>query len=120
MLAPASSAYHIAQLIKPHLEPGIPLYSVHNYEQTLPFYIKRPVTLVEYTDELAFGLEQEPNLWIPDIPGFVKAWNSDSRALALIQPSTYAKLEKEGLSMQVIARNVRYVVVRKPVKSLAP
>lgn len=120
VLAPASSAYAIAQQIKPHLEPGIPVYSVHNYEQTLPFYIKRPVTLVAYTDELAFGLEQEPKLWIPDIPAFVKAWNSDKQALALIYPPTYANLEKDGLPMQVIARNVRYVVVRKPVKSLAP
>lgn len=114
VLAPASSAYNMAQLIKPYLEPGIPFYSVHNYEQTLPFYIKRPVTLVQYADEMAFGLQQEPRLWIPDMPGFVKAWNSHSRALAIIEPATYAKLEKDGLSMQIIGKNVRYVVVKKP------
>ena len=114
VLAPASSAHDIAQQIKPHLAPGMPFYSVHNYEQTLPFYIKRPVTLVAYTDELAFGLEQEPALWLPDIPRFVAAWNNHRRALAIIAPATYAKLESEGLPMQVIARNVRYVVVKKP------
>ena len=114
VLAPASSAYNMAQLIMPHLEPGIPFYSVHNYEQTLPFYIKRPVTLVQYADEMAFGLQQEPALWIPDIPGFVKAWNSHSRALAIIEPTTYAKLENEGLRMQIIGKNIRYVVVKKP------
>lgn len=114
VLAPASSAHDIAQLIKPHLEPGIPFYSVHNYEQTLPFYIKRPMTLVAYTDELAFGLEQEPRLWLPDIPRFVKVWHGHARALAIIAPETYAKLEKEGLPMQVIAKHVRYVVVKKP------
>ena len=120
VLAPASSAHDIAQQIKPHLEPGIPFYSVHNYEQTLAFYIKRPVTLVAYTDELAFGLELEPRLWLPDIPQFVKAWQGHARALAIIAPETYAKLEKEGLPMQVIATHVRYVVVKKPVKALAP
>ncbi len=114
VLSPAYSAYNLAQQIKPHLEAGIPFYSVHNYEQTLPFYIKRPVTLVEYADEMAFGLEQEPALWLPDIPGFVKAWNSHSRALAIIEPATYAKLEKDGLQMQVIGRNIRHVVVKKP------
>ncbi len=114
VLAPASSAHDIAQQIKPHLEPGMPLYSVHNYEQTLPFYLKRPMTLVQYTDELAFGLEQEPALWLPDIPRFVAAWNSHSRALAVIEPATYAKLESAGLPMQVIGKNVRYVVVKKP------
>ena len=114
VLSPAYSAYNLAQQIKPHLEAGIPFYSVHNYEQTLPFYIKRSVTLVEYADEMAFGLEQEPALWLPDIPGFVKAWNSHSRALAIIEPATYAKLEKDGLPMQVIAKNIRHVVVKKP------
>jgi 4-amino-4-deoxy-L-arabinose transferase-like glycosyltransferase len=120
VLAPASSAHDIAQQIKPHLEPGIPFYSVHNYEQTLPFYIKRPVTLVAYADELAFGLKQEPALWLPDIPAFVKAWHGHARALAIIEPSTYAKLEKEGLPMQVIATHVRYAVVKKPVRGLSP
>ena len=114
VLAPASSAHDIAQQIKPHLEPGLPLYSVHNYEQTLPFYIKRPMTLVQYADELAFGLKQEPALWLPDIPRFVTAWNSHPRALAVIEPATYAKLKSEGLPMQVIGKNVRYVVVKKP------
>jgi hypothetical protein len=112
--------HDIAQQIKPHLEPGIPFYSVHNYEQTLPFYIKRPVTLVAYADELAFGLKQEPALWLPDIPAFVKAWHGHARALAIIEPSTYAKLEKEGLPMQVIATHVRYAVVKKPVRGLSP
>ena len=114
VLAPASSAYNIAQQIKPYLEPGMPIYSVHNYEQTLPFYIQRPVTLVEYADELAFGLEQEPALWLPTMTSFVTAWQGHSRALALIEPATYANLEKTGLPMQVIAKNVRYVVVKKP------
>jgi 4-amino-4-deoxy-L-arabinose transferase-like glycosyltransferase len=114
VLAPAYSAHDIAYHIKPHLEPGIPFYSVHNYEQTLPFYIKRPVTLVEYSDEMAYGLEQEPHLGLRDVPSFVKAWNGHNRALAIIEPVTYAKLKKEGLPMQLIAINIRYAVVKKP------
>ena len=114
VLAPAYSAHDIAWHIKPHLEPGIPFYSVHNYEQTLPFYIKRPVTLVEYADEMAYGLQQEPALGLPDVASFVKAWESHSRALAIIEPTTYAKLKKEGLPMQLIAINSRYAVVKKP------
>ncbi len=114
VLSPAYSAHDIAQQIKAHLEPGLPFYSVHNYEQTLPFYIKRPVTLVEYADEMEYGLKQEPHLWLPDVPSFVKAWHSDRRALAIIEPGTYAKLQKDGLPMQLIAKNIRYAVVKKP------
>ncbi len=55
-LSPAHSTYHLAQELKPYLKPDAPIYSVRTYEQTLPFYIKRTVTLVDYQDEMAYGL----------------------------------------------------------------
>ena len=61
-LAPVHSAEGLARQIRPHLEreaSSIPFYSVHMYEQTLDFYIKRTVTPVEFADELGFGLKQE-------------------------------------------------------------
>jgi 4-amino-4-deoxy-L-arabinose transferase-like glycosyltransferase len=113
-LAPSYSAYGLAQQIRPHLHKDVPFYSVHNYDQTLAFYIKRPLTLVEFSDEMAYGLQQEPDLWLPDLPSFVSAWNSHSRALAIMEPATYAKLESSGLPMQIIGRDIRRIVVRKP------
>ena len=114
VLSPSYSAYGLAQQIKPYLENDVPFYSVHNYDQTLAFYIKRPVTLVEYADEMAYGLQQEPYLWLPDLPAFVKAWNSHSRALAIMESATYAKLESGGLPMQIIGQDIRRMVVKKP------
>jgi 4-amino-4-deoxy-L-arabinose transferase-like glycosyltransferase len=110
-LAPASSAYYLAQRIKPYLKPGIPFYSVGTYEQTLPFYIKRPVTLVAFRDELSFGLDQEPRLWVPDIETFARRWLNEDDALAIMAPDTYEQLRKSGLPMQEIARDTRRVVV---------
>ena len=69
---------------------------------------------MEYADEMAYGLQQEPYLWLPDLPGFVKAWNSHSRALAIMEPATYAKLESGGLPMQIIGQDIRRMVVKKP------
>ena len=113
-MSPSYSAYSLARQIQPYVDPNVPFYSVRNYDQTLAFYIKRPVTLVEYTDEMAYGLQQEPGLWLPDLPSFVKAWHGHSEALAIMEPATYAKLESEGLPMQIIGQDVRRVVVRKP------
>ena len=112
-LAPANSAYDLARDIKPYLKPGIPFYSVQMYEQTLPFYIKRTVTLVDYQDELAFGISVEPDKWIPDMKTFETAWKRDGEALAIMNPETYDRLKGE-LPMQVIARDTRRVVVKKP------
>lgn len=109
-LAPASSAYYLARKIKPYLKPGIPFYSVGTYEQTLPFYIKRPVTLVAFRDEMSFGLDQEPQLAIPDIAGFEHAWREQDDALAIMSPETYQQLEQMQLPMREIARDTRRVV----------
>ena len=111
-LARASSAYYLAQEIKPYLRPGAPFYSVGTYEQTLPFYIKRTVTLVAFADEMAYGLAQEPQLWLRDYAEFDRVWHNSSYALAIMPPQTFAEFSKAGLPMQEIARDTRRVVVR--------
>jgi 4-amino-4-deoxy-L-arabinose transferase-like glycosyltransferase len=109
-LAPRSSFYQMAQEIRPYLTPGVPFYSVGTYEQTLPFYLKRTVTLVAFADELAYGLAQEPQLWLPDIASFERAWRQQHYALAIMPPQLYEQLVAGGLPMREIARNRRHVV----------
>ena len=48
--------------MKPHLGPGTRVYSVGYYDQTIPFYLGRTVTLVDYWDEFSPGLKREPEL----------------------------------------------------------
>ncbi len=111
-LARASSAYYLAQEIKPWLKADTPFYSVGTYEQTLPFYVKRTVTLVAFADEMAYGLAQEPGLGLPDYREFERAWRGSPYALAIMTPQTYAEFEKNGLPMHIIARDTRRVVVK--------
>jgi 4-amino-4-deoxy-L-arabinose transferase-like glycosyltransferase len=113
-LSPASSAYHLVQQFRPYLKPGIPFYSVEMYEQTLPFYIKRTVTVVAWQDELEFGFQQEPDKWIPDVETFKQQWRAQPEALAIMSPHTYKLMAEEQLPMQEIARDTRRVVVKKP------
>ena len=113
-LSPSYSAYGLAQQIKPHLDKDIPFYSLLDYDQALPFYTKRTMTLVAFADEMAFGLKQQPQLSLPDLPAFVKAWQSHRTALAIMAPATYAKLESEGVPMQLVGKDLRRIVVKKP------
>jgi 4-amino-4-deoxy-L-arabinose transferase-like glycosyltransferase len=108
-----TSAYHLAQKIKPVLRPDVPFYSVRTYEQTLPFYIGRTLTLVEFADELEFGLEQEPDLWVPTLAEFEQRWVSHDDAFAVMPPDAYRELYSHGLPMEIIASDPRRVVVRK-------
>ena len=113
-LSPANSAYAIVQKIRGQVPPGVPFFSVDTYDQTLPFYLGRTVTMVAYQDELGFGISQEPQKFIPDLTGFVKAWIAAPAAWALMPPATYRQFLAQGLPMQIEARDTRRIIVKKP------
>jgi hypothetical protein len=113
-LAPSFSTAHLVGLIKPRLTPDSAFYSVRMYEQTLPFYIKRTVSLVDYDDELGFGIEQEPQLEIPTIEEFEARWRRDHKPLAVMGPDMYRKFSARGLPMTLLYQDARRVIVAKP------
>jgi len=88
-----------------------PIYSVRMLDHTLPFYLRRTTVMVESPDDLAFGLEQEPQKWLPTVADFVRVWASGPRAFAVMAPATFALLASEGVAMTVVARDTRRVVV---------
>ncbi len=113
-LSRSNSAYHIAAEIRSLVRPGVPFYSVRMYDQTLPFYLQRTVTLVEYSDEMGFGLQQEPGLAVPTLAQFEARWHSDADAFAVMEGETYESLRQQGLTMTIVARDTRRIIVRKP------
>lgn len=114
-LSSAYSSQAIARVVKPLLTPGVPFYSIRSYEQTLPFYIDRTLTLVEFRGEMKFGIEQEPDQWIPTVHEFRARWAQDRDAFAIMQIDILPLMQAEGMPMQEIARDKRYVIVRKPI-----
>jgi hypothetical protein len=70
--------------------------------------------MVQEADELTFGVQTEPQKWVPSIDEWVKRWDAERYGLALMPPSRYDELEKRHVPMQVIARDERRVIVEKP------
>ena len=98
-LSPSMSAYRMAQQVKPYLKPGIPFYSVGTYDQTLDFYLGRTVTLVQFRDEMDYGLQQEPHLAIPTVAQWIEVWKQQPYALAQVEKGIYQQLEAAGFPM---------------------
>lgn len=113
-IAKERSAYLIADVIQPYVKKDIPFYSVLTYEQTLPFYLKRTFTLVQFQDEMGFGIQQEPHRWIPDIPSFANVWQAQPEALAIMQVEIYPMLQQQGMAMKIIYEDTKHIVVSKP------
>ena len=113
-LSPLQSGYHVAQKMLPHISDETRVYAVKMYDQTLPFYLKRSVTLVHYFDEFTLGIDSEPGVAIRDIKDFKAEWLREGNALAIMHDSIYEYLLQQGLPMQIIHQDPRRIAVRKP------
>ena len=101
--------------IEAELSPDTKIYSVGTYEQSLTFYLRRTVTLVDYWDEFSFGLKQQPELSIPGVDAFVAQWTRDAAAgvrdIAIIDQKIHADLQQRGVPMRLVAQDSRRIVV---------
>ncbi len=110
------SAYDILQAAERAnggpLDPAYPVYQVASYDQTFPFYLQRPTTLVEYRDEMALGLAAEPGKGL-SLAEWRPTWAAAAQAYALMDESTAAELAARGLPMRVLARDPRRALVAR-------
>ena len=113
-LSPRQSGLVVAEAMKPHLTSATRVYTVGYYDQTIPFYLGRTITLVAYYDEFAPGLRREPALSLPTLEDFERAWALPGDAMAIIHPDIHGKISTRGLAMTLLYRDERRILVRKP------
>jgi 4-amino-4-deoxy-L-arabinose transferase-like glycosyltransferase len=115
-LAPSTSAYDLVRTIVARDGPfarDVPFYSIKMYEQTLPFYMKRTVTLVDYTDEMELGLQQETSKGVPSQAAFRRSWRDLDRGYAIMDHAVYRDNARRGLPMRELGRDPRRVIVSR-------
>jgi 4-amino-4-deoxy-L-arabinose transferase-like glycosyltransferase len=94
-------------------DPAVPVFAVQSYDQSLPFYLQRPVTLVDYRDEFDFGLTSDPQRGIATLRQFAQAWLPLSRGFAVMPPGTRDRLSVSGMPMREIASLPERVIVSR-------
>jgi 4-amino-4-deoxy-L-arabinose transferase-like glycosyltransferase len=97
----------------PPYDPNAPFFQVRMYDQTLPFYLGRTTTLVEYRDELGPGLDAEPGRGVAHVADWIPRWQALSQGYALMSPETHASLAAAGVAMRVVATDPRHVLVAR-------
>jgi 4-amino-4-deoxy-L-arabinose transferase-like glycosyltransferase len=112
LLAPVYSGIDLANAVPP-ADRDAPLYSVRTYDQSLTFYLQRTVMLVGYRGELDYGLRRAPNGEIADVDEFLRLWDSQTRAYAVMDKRTYGNFKERGVPMRNVGENVGQVMVSR-------
>ena len=107
-----SAILRAAQAAAP-FAPDAPVYQIAMYDQTVPFYLGRTTTLVAFRDELALGIDAEPERQIPTVAAWLPQWRALERGYAVLPPAEFEELVAEGVPMRVLARDTRRVVVSR-------
>jgi 4-amino-4-deoxy-L-arabinose transferase-like glycosyltransferase len=113
-LGRAVSGIDLVNRVKTSIPEKVNFYSVRLLDHTVPFYLGRTMIMVESPDELEFGVNQEPNLWLPTLDAFISRWQEDQTAYAIMVPEQYVTLQGINLPMQEVARDSRRVIVKHP------
>jgi 4-amino-4-deoxy-L-arabinose transferase-like glycosyltransferase len=107
------SAKALAMELQTVAKAASPVYSVRVYDQSLPFYLRQPVVLVDYRDEFALGLDQDPARGIADLSEFADRWRGLKEGYAVMRPGTRDLLEAQGLPMRELVRSADRVLLSR-------
>ena len=92
---------------------GVPLFAVQSYQQSLPFYLQRPVILVDYRDEFDLGLTEDPGRGIATLQQFAGVWLPLPRGFAVMSSGTRDRLSALGVPMHQIAQFPGRVIISR-------
>jgi len=113
-LAAQKSARQLVAQLAPALPAGAPVFSVSHHDQTLPYYLGRPVVLVNWVDEFATGQRLEPGRSLRTEAEFAGLWGSLPAAGAVMKLDVWARWHEAGLPMREVYRDGARVAVVKP------
>ena len=113
-LGRAVSGIDLVERVKASIPEKVNFYSVRLLDHTVPFYLGRTMIMVESPDELEFGVNQEPDRWMPTLEAFINRWQEDQTAYALMVPEQFDALKAQNFPMQEVGRDSRRVIVKHP------
>jgi len=119
------SAKSLALTLKPMLKAGDAVYCVGTYSQDIPPYLGRLISVVNYQNEMTFGIEAEPEMAAKRFIGketFIAQWKEPAPAYAFVPKPSLARWQAEGMPCTVLAESARFVLVvnRSPAPSSSP
>ena len=115
VFAPAYSAASLVASLPQAPSRDAAVFTVETYDHTIPWALRRTVTMVGYKDELEQAIALGAARLHPRSHRFCARLEGRARGLRLFAVRDFERLRRElGLPMEIAARGPRYVLVRKP------
>ena len=100
------------------LDPKGTIYTVRDFDWTLPFYVRHPVIPVAYVGELEMGLRANPSGGLETAADFEQVWKAQSDPVgkpvyALLRVGDFERYAAEGFPMRELARDFDHVFVSR-------
>ena len=112
-----ASTRKFATILKPILKAEDRVYLVGFHAMDLPVYLDRMVSIVEYDDELNYGVNAEPDISASRFLNriaFAEQWKQPGSAYALIRKSNFDKWFGDlRLSFEVMDKSDRFVLIKR-------
>jgi 4-amino-4-deoxy-L-arabinose transferase-like glycosyltransferase len=113
VIPPLRSARDLVAAVTPYIHPQTALYSVGQYRETIPPYLQRNLTIVQFRGELEFGMNAEPGRQEANATQFETRWNASTDAVAFFGPQLWDEYRQKGLPGRVIAADHYTVAVSR-------
>lgn len=99
--------------LEPSYSKGDAFYTIGIYEQTVPPYLGRTLTLVDYLDEMGLGASFEPDKVRFNFTDFATEWDGLERGYAITDFEKLPRMDLAGLPYRIVAVDLRRVIIAR-------
>jgi hypothetical protein len=99
--------------LEPSHSTADPFYSIGLYEQTVPPYLGRTLTLVDYLDEQGLGASFAPEKVRFNFTDFAIEWETATRAYAITDFEKLPRMDLAGLPYRIVAVDLRRIIIAR-------
>src|SRR3990167_10418984 len=110
----ARSVHSLAQTLKPLLQTEDEVITYNQYYQDLPFYLERRGSILNWQNELSFGMQhQDTKQWMLNDPKFWNRWNSHQRIFVIMSLDEYHqfKIHYPTKPSYIIAKTIVNILI---------
>jgi len=110
-LAETRSSRLLADAIARAVPAGTPVFSYLTFPESASFYLGEPITVVDYSGELAMGIESGAANYIGSFAEFARRWRSLDQAALVINVEIYADPAVQSLPGKVLYSGPKRMVI---------